>query len=689
MKKISVFLTALVFIIVFSNLQPVETQAASKTYLTLRGDKKSLKNKTLAIYVGEKKVNLSYLIGGKRRKVKGYWTSSNRNIVFINQNGTCVAKNNGKVTLKFTYYVGKKKRVLSTKMRAFTKPSEVSLFDKEENEDVVMKPLSAEQFYVNLTPIESAKKINSKIKSNFPVYYELFGDEDCTKPTDLGVVDTKGRVRTKEYGGTMYLRAYAKSPTRSAKAIYSNVSTITIEGLSKEEKAEEEERKRKEAAAEEERKRKEAEEALAKSKTRPARIEIIPQAQIDPTTPIPRPKNQVIFAYAGFKVFDGNGKDITHEPTTDMNAMVGKFKWSEMEPAVTFNQLGQKGKATLALLNIDKVQLIQNKQITTPRQIDYTQGELTLTYKQSGFPDVTATANVTIVPQAAIRQVEVKGIYKRDFTSQNYIPALVGDNVSLKKGDIIGTSGGNISLNSLPGSYYLLLKVTDVYNNNVASAGITAQSLNLLVSGTSGITLDAATGLTGGGAVIQSITPIVIDGVPYLTFPLKNTTVIEGNLSITAQGMQPFNRQISDGSTLMIFYLTGSIIGGKGRAIVGQENILDYSLITTTGQNVKKFEQVLSYLKISNPGNSPLVTLLPNSDIISASKYSRISIRKNSAGDAEIIYTPQANVLDFIPNSPQTSFIQGKEDITILKGWKQNSTQMSLERTIPVMVFKD
>lgn len=673
MKKLTLFVLVCAILFSLFPLRPIETEAATSAVITHSGSKKILNKKTLAIYVGEKNIRLSYRIGGKT-KVKGYWSTSNKNVVSVSKDGTCVARGNGRATVRFTYYVGKKKKSIYCKFKAFTRPSEVILTDISGNEEAEIKPNGSLRFKVELPPSEEALERNAEIESNFKVGYALYGDEEATTATSLGTVDENGNVRAGGYGGTIYLRAFATLPVKNSKVkLYSNIVPISIDGFTKEE-----------AAAEEEKKKKEAEEAAAKEKLKPARIEILPQAQIDPTTPMPRPKDKAINVYAGFKIFDGNGKDITHEPTTDMSAMSGSYRWDGMDFSVSFSSLIEKGRATIIIFNTDKSQVINNKVVFFPRNLDFSTGDLSLTYKKSGDKEVTATARINVIPQASIHKVEVKGVYKRDL-KQQYVAVIDNDNVRLKKDDKIGTSGGNVFLNILPDSYYLLLKATDVYNNNVAAAGIPASTIQLLVSGSAGLELDNVTGINGGTAVAQSISPIVVDGMPYLTFPLRPAVVKEGSLDIVALGMLPYKRLITDGSTMSMFMLSGAVLGGKGRAIVNQENILEYYLWTTTGQNVKTYERVLSFLKISNPGNAARIDLLPNSDILSGAKNSRFYIRKNSAGEAEIVYTPLYNVLEYNPLIPQSPYNPGVEEITVLRGWKKVDST-SMENKVKVYV---
>lgn len=673
MKKRIVFVI-LTFLLCFAALegQRESVSAAPKGHIAVKGSKKKLLSKsTLTAYVGGKNLKFSYSVNGKKKGIKGTWASSDSSVMKISKNGSGKAVGNGTTKISYTFAMGKKKYRLSCKIKVKTRAEEVELKDNLEGLDFISMDQNTEHtFKVNLIPNEKAVEINSDIESTDVVTYALFGDEDCTKPTELGEVSKEGRVRAYGNGGIMYLRAEARASATSKSVVYSNVATITVKGLTKEEKIQEEEKLKKEA-----------EEKAKRDKLRPARIEIVTQAPLDANTPNPIPKNSLFTANASFKIFDGNGTDITFATSTAISAMTAKFKWNgqEYNPVISNN-----GKVQINLVNTDKIQIINNQQVTTPIQVIYSMGELTLTYKQAGYPDVSTTTTITIVPQAIIRQVEFKGIYKRDLQKQTFVPVLEGNTVALKKDDVIQTSGGNIFFNEMPGAYYLLLKATDIYNNNVAGTGIKAEDIGLVLTGGSDIGLDNVTGDSGGIAIQQSTKPIAIDGIPYLTFALKPGKVKEGELIISARGMQTIKKVISDGSTMLYFFLTGNVKNEFGRAIVGKENILEYQLVTSNGKIEMNYDKVLSFLKLVNIGNAGEIQILPNSDVISGNKNGIFKIRKDKDGNAEIVYHPQMSALIYNPLNTLMPFAPGTEEITILRGWGTN-----FERKIHVSVSKE
>lgn len=677
-RTISVFLVLFAFLFVFSTISTIPTDAAPKTpkaYLSFKGKKASLGKKTRTLYVGGKDIRLSYHINGKTKGVKGRWVSSDSDIVKVDKNGKVKAYDNGNATVKYIFRYGRKTYSVSTKFRVKTKAAEVNLSDYSGNGRLISTSVNKKLLIKTaIVPVDEALDVNEEIESTYKAFYTLYADRACTLPTDLASVDEDGNITTGEFGGTVFLRAKGAESLTSKNFIPSNVLEIRIDGLTKEEKA-----------LEEERKRKEAEEKAKLALLKPARIEIVKQAPVDSSTPNPIPENALVKINAEYRIFDGNGKDITFTTGAAISALSGTFRWNNQDFGVAFTQ---SGKASINIFNIKNVQTINNQIITTPVQILFSRGLLTLTYKEAGYPDVSGSGEVTIMPQAAVARMEVKGIYKRDLQTQNYISVLEGNNIRIKKGDVIASSGGNVMINQVPGSYFLLLKATDIYNNNVAASGISAASIGLAVTGTAGIKLDNVTGIGSSQAIPQSVNPIVIDGMPYLSFPLMPATVAEGSLEVMARGMQPFTREISDGATMVNFFITG-VVKGTGRAIATKENILEYQLITSTGQTVTKYERVLSFLKIDNPGNAAIVNLLPTSEVISSAKNSIFRIRKNSAGDAEIIYIPQMNALTFnpplpnVPYNPNAIYMPGTDEVTLLRGWGQ------LERKIPVIVYRE
>ena len=251
------------------------------------------------------------------------------------------------------------------------------------------------------------------------------------------------------------------------------------------------------------------------------------------------------------------------------------------------------------------------------------------------------------------------------------------DVIKLKNGDEIKDFGSYAMMNNLPDSYYLLIKATDNYGNNINSTGIRDFKLNVDVTGSAIISLDTV--LENGVEVKESIRPITVDGVSYLTYPLRAGKVKTGEMNITIQGgtiRKVIKKIITDGSSLKAFFITGST------TYVGQDNIIPYVLYTSSGTAIKEYGEVLYYLGIADqdPLGVGTVTLFPDSKVLSSAKGSTFSIRRNpTTKEAEIHYMPNFNVL--MNNNVIQDY--GTDEITVLKGYGPD-----LERKIPIVVSK-
>ena len=229
----------------------------------------------------------------------------------------------------------------------------------------------------------------------------------------------------------------------------------------------------------------------------------------------------------------------------------------------------------------------------------------------------------------------------------------------------------------MPDSYYLLIKVTDSYGNNINTTGIRDSKLSVDVTGSAIISLDTV--LENGVEVKESIRPISIDGISYLTYPLKAGKVKSGEMNITIQGgavRQVIKKIITDGSLLRVFILTANDV------YFGQDNIIPFQLYTSSGTAIKGYGEVLHYLGIADqdPMGTGTVNLLSDSKVISSSKGSTFSIRRNATTkEAEIHYLPSSNVL--INNNILQDY--GSDEITLLKGYG-----VELEKKISILVSR-
>lgn len=629
-----------------SSIFSTEIMAAAKSYLYT--SKKPVSKKT--IYVGGDSVKLKYNINGRTKGIKGSWKSDNTGRIKVNKNGTCKAVGNGKATVSFTYKYGRKTYTLKCKFIAETKAGEVSILNSAGTTDEVTVESGTDyKFRSKITPVEEATELNNKIKSTDKVFYQLFADENCTQKTKLGTIDSIGVFSAGEKAGVLYVRASAKKTKKAEDDIVSDVIKINISDAKADEEADKNKDKK--------------EDKPDSNKLQPARIELSSNAVVRDING----QNSMLFADIYFKIFDGSGKEITGSPDISASRFTATWKGDSIQ----MNELGEPGKVTLVLpANIPNV----------PTPIG-SSGELKITYKNIDNSEITDTKTVSIVPPSIITNVEFKGIYKCVYSSTNaaisYEAVLDKDVAKLKSGDEIKDFGSYAVMNNLPGSYYLLIKVTDNYGNNINSIGVRDSKLNVDVTGSAIISLD--TSLENGVEVRESVRPVTVDGVSYLTYPLKAGKVKSGEINITIQGgavRQVIKKMVTDGSSLRTFFITGNT------TYIGEDNILPFILYTASGTAIKEYSEVLYYLGISDQDLNGVgtVTLLPDSKVISSSKGSTFSIRRNPVTkEAEIHYMPNFNVL--MNNNTLQDY--GTDEVTVLKGYGGD-----LERKIPIVVSK-
>ena len=614
-----------------SSVFSTEVLAAAKSYLYT--SKKPVSKKT--IYVGGGSVKLKYNINGMTKGIKGTWKSDNKGRVKVSKNGTCKAVGNGKATVSFTYKYGRKTYTLKCKFTSETKAGEVSLLNAANTTDEVTVESGTDyKFKSKIKPIEEAAEVNSKIKSTDKVFYQLFADENCTQKTKLGTIDSIGVFSAGEKAGTLYVRASAKKDKKAEDDIVSDVIKINIEEAKKEEEPKIEEQKKEENKNE-----------LNQDKLKPTRIELSTYAVVRDIVA----QNSVYFADVNFKIFDGNGKEITGSP----DIVNSRFSVTWKGNSIQMNELNEPGKVTVVL---------PEKLPNVPTPIG-TSGELKISYKNADNSEITDIKTVSVVPPSLITSAEFKGIYKCVYSSTNaaisYEAVLDKDVTKLKNGDEIKDFGSS------------------AWINIVNSIGIRDFNLNVDVTGSAIVSIDTV--LDNGVKVKESIRPITIDGISYLTYPLRAGKVKSGEINITIQGgtvRKVIKKIVTDGSSLKAFLLTGNT------TYAGQDNIIPFLLYTASGSAVKEYGEVLHYLGIADqdPLGVGTVNLLPDSKVLSSAKGSTFSIRRNpTTREAEIHYIPSFNVL--MNNNVLQDY--GTDEITVLRGYGAE-----LEKKIPIVVSK-
>lgn len=642
--KNKIFSVILTVVVCMSSIFDLNVYAAAKSYLYI--SKKPVSTKT--IYVGEEGVKLKYNINGVKKGIKGTWKSDNPKKVKVSKNGICTAKANGKATISFNCIYKRKKYSLKCRMTVETEAGEISLVNEKKNTNEVSLEIgSTHKFSSKILPTDEALEVNSKIKSTYKVFYQLFADEDCTKKTKLGEINEKGEFTAGDKAGVLYVRSSAKKKKKAADDVVSDVIKINITEPKQEEKVKEDSKK------EETKKEENNKPAQTTDKSNPTKIEISSNATMTDTTQ----KNGVYFATAYFKIFDGNGKEITAREDIANDRF--NVEWNGNKIPVS-----ESGKVSL---------LFPASLPNTPSPIG-TSGAIKISYKNKDGSEIKDEKNVVIAPPAIITTAELKGIYKCNFSTTNgsiyYETVMDKDTVRLKNGDEIKDFGSSAWVNMNKDSYYLLIKATDSYGNNINSMGLRDYKLNVDVTGSAIVSVDTV--LENGVETKESIRPITIDGVSYLTYPLRETKVKSGEMIITIQGgavRQVIKKTITDGSSLMTFFVTA------GTTYIGEDNILQYSLYTSSGTAIKEYNSVIHYLGLKDEFSAGRIMLPYDSEIISSSKGSTFSIIRNeTTREAELHYMPNVNVL--INNEGRMQEF-GLDEITVMKNRGKNLEQKS------------
>ena len=380
------FVILLSVAVIISSLFSTEVLAAAKSYLYTSG--KPISKQT--IYVGGKSIKLKYNINGKTKGIKGTWKSDNTGRIKVNKNGSCKAVGNGKATVSFTYRYGRKTYTLKCKFTAETKAGEVSLLNSANTtEDVTVEAgTTYNKFKAKMKPVEEAVEIKNNIKPTDKIFYQLFSDEDGRQKSKLGSIDANGVFTAGEKTGTLYVRASAKKTGNAEDDIVSDVIKINITEAKNDENTNKEGDKKEENRPE-------------TNKSKPARIELSGNAVVRDIIA----QNSIHFADVYFKIFDGNGKEITGSP----DIVNSRFSVTWKGDSIQMNEATEPGKVTLVL---------PAKLPNVPTPIG-TSGELKISYKNTDDSEITDTKTVSVVPPSFVTTAEFKGIYKCVYSSTN------------------------------------------------------------------------------------------------------------------------------------------------------------------------------------------------------------------------------------------------------------------------------
>ena len=213
-------------------------------------------------------------------------------------------------------------------------------------------------------------------------------------------------------------------------------------------------------------------------------------------------------------------------------------------------------------------------------------------------------------------------------------------------------------MNIIPESYFVLVRVRDSNGNSIYNAGIPQSRISLVITGNTGLALDASDGK------MQTIAPITVDGETFLTYPLKAARLTTGTVNIRAVAVgtsvsNAMDSKVTEGASVGSFEISGEGVAGK-------ENRINFTLKNTSNMVVTRYEEVLSTLGLSDNGAGK-VYIMPGSNILSSNNGSYFYISKNAqTGVGELYYMPFATALNGASINA--------ESITVLKGTPAEKT---------------
>jgi len=579
----------------FTALAPREEAKAAIAFLY---DKSSPNNmltlkKTKEIFIGQSKLDVDYSIGGRTSGIKGSWKSSAKNVATVSNEGVVTAKKPGNTVISFSYKVNKKLITIKCKIIVNSGVDSLSIAGTGKF-DGTMYTDSIIQLKARATAGGNEVKVNPGRKTSYGIFYELFADEGCTVKTSpaIATITSSGFMVAGSTATKVYVRASVKNSRDASEGIRSNVIGVDIKDR-------------------------------VQVSTQAAVKEIVVENMEAPLATL---SDSGMKAEVRYKLLDQYGNDVTRDIK-----FAGKCSalWEGNKPV----KLITDGKFLIDL---------------EPNQTVGYVGKLNITYGGAG--SISKEVQIKIGSPSYIKDIQIMGVYKRTLTGYAKV---MDNNTFLTKGTTINSFGGNSSLNTIPESYFVLVRARDNYGNSIYNAGIPQSKISLVITGNTGLTLDTVDGK------LQTISPITIDGETFLTYPIKAAVLSTGNVNIRAvtagnSASHAMDSKVTEGASV------GSLaIAGEG--VVGKENLITYILTNTSNMQVTRYEEVISALGLNDNGAGK-VFIMPGSNIISSSYGSYFYISKNtSTGLAELYYVPSGAAL---LNGTETNI----ETVTVLKG---------------------
>ena len=579
----------------FTVLSPREEVKAAIAFLYDKSSPNSMLTlkKTKEIFIGQSKLDIDYSIGGRTSGIKGSWKSSAKNVATVSNEGVVTAKKPGNTVISFSYKVNKKLITIKCKIIVNSGVDSLSIAGTGKF-DGTMYTDSIIQLKAKATAGGNEVKVNPGRKTSYGIFYELFADEGCTVKTSpaIATITSSGFMVAGSTATKVYVRASVKNSRDASEGIRSNVIGVDIKDR-------------------------------VQVSTQAAVKEIVVENMEAPLATL---SDSGMKAEVRYKLLDQYGNDVTRDIR-----FAGKCSalWEGNKPV----KLITDGKFLIDL---------------EPNQTVGYVGKLNITYGGAG--SISKEVQIKIGSPSYIKDIQIMGVYKRTLTGYAKV---MDNNTFLTKGTTINSFGGNSSLNTIPESYFVLVRARDNYGNSIYNAGIPQSKISLVITGNTGLTLDTVDGK------LQTISPITIDGETFLTYPIKAAVLSTGNVNIRAvtagnSASHAMDSKVTEGVSV------GSLaIAGEG--VVGKENLITYILTNTSNMQVTRYEEVISALGLNDNGAGK-VFIMPGSNIISSSYGSYFYISKNtSTGLAELYYVPSGAAL---LNGTETNI----ETVTVLKG---------------------
>ena len=579
----------------FTVLSPREEVKAAIAFLYDKSSPNSMLTlkKTKEIFIGQSKLDIDYSIGGRTSGIKGSWKSSAKNVATVSNEGVVTAKKPGNTVISFSYTVNKKLITIKCKIIVNSGVDSLSIAGTGKF-DGTMYTDSIIQLKAKATAGGNEVKVNPGRKTSYGIFYELFADEGCTVKISpaIATITSSGFMVAGSTATKVYVRASVKNSRDASEGIRSNVIGVDIKDR-------------------------------VQVSTQAAVKEIVVENMEAPLATL---SDSGMKAEVRYKLLDQYGNDVTRDIR-----FAGKCSalWEGNKPV----KLITDGKFLIDL---------------EPNQTVGYVGKLNITYGGAG--SISKEVQIKIGSPSYIKDIQIMGVYKRTLTGYAKV---MDNNTFLTKGTTINSFGGNSSLNTIPESYFVLVRARDNYGNSIYNAGIPQSKISLVITGNTGLTLDTVDGK------LQTISPITIDGETFLTYPIKAAVLSTGNVNIRAvtagnSASHAMDSKVTEGASV------GSLaIAGEG--VVGKENLITYILTNTSNMQVTRYEEVISALGLNDNGAGK-VFIMPGSNIISSTYGSYFYISKNaSTGLAELYYVPSGAAL---LNGTETNI----ETVTVLKG---------------------